>query len=289
MKLLLTFMLPLFFTSALTAKNRVPDKELFVYERGYQNTKTIVFLHGSGSNSNMWLKHIAALDSNFHCIAPDFPGHGKSNHIEWTNLDEVAGIIAEIIKTKGHGKVHVVGLSLGGSVIYKLLEKYPELIDKAIIDGASAVPIKGASFIIFGVTLTSPLLKTNWMMRAMAKGIGIPKEEYASFKEDIRMVSPKSFRRAMSQANRSRVDIQNCDFCSPTFFVSGGTESGTMHESHRILARKITGSECALYPGKGHAWMVGDVNTHIQLVKYWFANEVFPEQLTSFKTEKNHF
>ena len=266
----------------VSAKNRLEAKDQFVYESGKQHAKTIVFLHGSGSNSNMWLKHIAALDSTFHCIAPDFPGHGKSNHIEWTNLEDVAGAVAEIIKTKGHGKVHVVGLSLGGSLILKLLERYPELIDKAIIDGASKEPIKGSSFVIFGVTVISPFLKTNLMMKIMAKSLEIPEEEYASFKQDINMVSRKSFRKAMTQANRLKIDVEDCSFTSPTFFVSGEKESGTMHNSHRVLAMKLPASECAWYPGKGHAWMVSDVNTHIQLAKYWFLNEEFPAMLKSY-------
>src|SRR4030043_2464382 len=114
MKPLLAIMISIFSVHTLTAKNPIEAKELFVYESGTQHAQTIVFLHGSGSSSNMWLKHIAVLDSSFHCIAPDLPGHGRSNHIEWTDLDKVADIIAELIKTKSKGKVHVVGLSLGG-------------------------------------------------------------------------------------------------------------------------------------------------------------------------------
>lgn len=282
MKLFTTIMLSIICTSILTAKNRIEAKDLFVFETGKQHAKTIVFLHGSGSNSNMWLKHIAVLDRSFHCIAPDFPGHGKSNQIEWSNLDEVAHAISELIKTKGHGKVHVVGLSLGGSLIYKLLDRYPDLIDKAIVDGASAVPIKGSSLVIFGVKLTSPFLKTNLMMKIMAKSLGIPDVEYAAFKEDIQMVSRKSFRLAMAQANRLKIDIENCSFKSPTFFVSGETESETMHHTHRVLSKKLPGSECAWYPSKGHAWMVGDLSTHIQLVKYWLLNDEFPTQLRAY-------
>jgi pimeloyl-ACP methyl ester carboxylesterase len=275
-------MLSILFANAVTAKNHFEAKDLFVYESGKQHDKTILFLHGSGSNSNMWLKHIAALDSTFHCLAPDFPGHGKSNHIEWTNLDEVADVMAELIKTKGHSKVHVVGLSLGGSLIYKLLDRYPDLIDKAIIDGASAFPIKGSAFVIFGVTITSPLLKTNMMMKIMAKSLGIPNEEYAAFKEDIKMVSRKSFRRAMSQANRLKIDVENCSFTTPTFFVSGEKESETMHLSHRVLSKKLPESQCAWYRAKCHAWMVSDVNTHIQLVKYWLLSNEFPNQLRAY-------
>lgn len=282
MKLLFTIMLSFICANNVIAKSRIEAKDLFVHESGKQNSKTIVFLHGSGSNSNMWLKHIAALETDFHCLAPDFPGHGKSNNTEWTKLSEVADAVGEIIKIKGHGKVHIVGLSLGGSLIYNLLERYPELIDKAIIDGASAVPISGSAFVILGVNLSSPFLKTKMMMNIMAKGIGIPEDQYATFKEDISQVSRKSFRRAMSQANRSKVDLNSCSFSSPTFFVSGENESKTMHNSHLVLSKKIPESECARYPGKGHAWMVSDIQTHIELLKYWFQNDKFPKLLESY-------
>ena len=123
-------------------------------------------------------------------------------------------------------------------------------------------------------------------MKIMAKSIGIPDEDYASFKEDIRMVSCKSFRRAMSQANRLKVDLKNCSFSTPTFFVSGEKESETMHSTHRVLSEQMPESECAWYPVKGHAWMVGDINTHIQLVKYWFIKVDFPVLLKSFYIAK---
>jgi pimeloyl-ACP methyl ester carboxylesterase len=282
MKLLLPIMISNCSVQSLSAINPIEAKDLFVYESGTQHAQTIVFLHGSGASSNMWLKHIAVLDSSFHCIAPDLPGHGRSNHIEWSDLENVADVIAELIKSKSEGKVHVVGLSLGGSLIYKLLDKYPSLIDKVVIDGASAVPIKGSSFVIFGVNLTSPFLKTNMMIKIMAKSLGIPKDEFASFKDDIITVSRKSFRRAMSQANQLKVDLKNCTFSSPTFFVSGETESQTMHNSHQILSKILPNSECAFYPAKGHAWMVSDIHTHIQLVMYWFLNDKFPIQLKSY-------
>lgn len=275
-------MISIISASTITANKSIEVSDLFVFESGKQHKETILFLHGSGSSSNMWLKHIAVLESSFHCIAPDLPGHGRSNQIEWTNLDHVSDIIAELIKSKSLGKVHVVGLSLGGSLIYKLLEKYPDLIEKVIIDGASAVPIKGSAFVIFGVNLTSPFLKSNLMLKIMAKNLGIPDNEFNSFKQDFSMVSNKSFRKAMSQANRLKVDIKNITFNHPIFFVSGEKESVTMHDSHQELSQKIPHCESAYYPNKGHAWMVSDVNTHIQLIKYWLLNEPFPENLKHF-------
>jgi len=57
----------------LTANYSIQAKEMFVNESGTQHDQSIVFLHGSGSRSKMWLKHIAVFDSSFHCLAPDLP------------------------------------------------------------------------------------------------------------------------------------------------------------------------------------------------------------------------
>jgi pimeloyl-ACP methyl ester carboxylesterase len=253
--------------------------DLFVAESGTENARAILFLHGSGANSSMWKEHFNQLSGRFHCIAPDLPGHGKSNKVEWTSLDEVADAVASIIRAKGKGPMHVVGLSLGGSLIYRLLEKYPELIDRALIDGASAVPIKGSGGIIFGVTMVSPFLHWDPVIKVMAKSLDVSQEEMPNFRQDMKTVSRRSFRKAMTQANRSRLDMENCRIQNPTFFVSGGNESATMHDSHKALSGKIPGSGFAWYPGKGHAWLVSDSKSHIELIRYWLMNEPFPQKL----------
>ncbi|KXT82117.1 alpha/beta fold hydrolase [Streptococcus panodentis] len=256
--------------------------QLFIEESGQENAKSIIFLHASGSSSQMWRHHLAALENDFHCIAVDLPGHGKSSDIEWTDFDEVTDMLAAIIRSKAHGKPHLVGLSLGGSLILKLLEKDAELVDKVIVDGASHQPIKGYRRVIVMVYLMSLLKNRKLMAKLMTKMMqkdGVPKEECQVFVGDLQRAARKSFRRAMSQANRLKV---HADFDNPAFFVSGGKESATIHESHQMLAQKNAWSECASYPNKGHAWLFSDVETHIQLLRYFFQNAAFPEKLKRF-------
>jgi hypothetical protein len=83
----------------------------------------------------------------------------------------------------------------------------------------------------------------------------------------------------MSQANLLRLNLQ---FDNSAFFVSGGKEAETIHDWHRRLADKNARSECAYYPGKGHAWLFSDVDTHIQLLRYFFQDVAFPEKLKRF-------
>ncbi len=255
---------------------------LFIDERGQQNPKSIIFLHASGSSSQMWRHHVAALEQDFHCILVDLPGHGASRDIEWTNFDDIVEMIVAIIKSKAHGKPHLVGLSLGGSLILKLLEKHSSLIDKVIVDGANPQPIKGYRKIIAIVYLMSFLKNTKVVANLLTKMMqedGVPAQDVQRFVADFQKVSRRSFRRAMSQANLLRLELQ---FDNPAFFVSGGKEAETIHDWHRMLVQKNARSKCAYYPSKGHAWLFSDVDTHIQLLRYFFQNASFPEKLKGF-------
>ena len=230
----------------------------------------------------MWWHHVAALEQDFHCILVDLPGHGASRDIEWTNFDDVVEMIVAIINSKAHGKPHLVGFSLGGSLILKLLEKHSSLIDKVIVDGASPQPIKGYRKIIAIVYLMSFLKNTKFvanLLTKMMKEDGAPVQDVQHFVADFQRAERRSFRRAMSQANLLRLDLQ---FDNSAFFVSGGKEAEAIHNWHRRLAQKNTRSECAYYPDKGHAWLFSDVDTHIQLLGYFFQGATFPEKLKRF-------
>ncbi len=257
--------------------------DLFVKETGQEHEQTIIFLHATGSSSRMWQHHMASLEKDFHCIAIDLPGHGKSAEVEWTNFDDVADKIVNIIQAKAHGKPHLVGLSLGASLALKLLERQPDLLDRVMIDGASHQPIKGYRKVIVTVYVASFLKNTKFvtnMMTKMMQADGVSEQDVQLFIEDMKHTARKSFRRAMSQANLLRL---NLNLVNPVFLVSGGKESPSMHESHQLLASQNSQSDCAYYPDKGHAWLFSDVDTHIQLVQHFLQGAPFSEKLCHFK------
>lgn len=259
-------------------KREVAIKNVFILESGIKNTESIIFLHAVGSSSAMWKAHFRAL-TNFHCIAPDLPGHGKSNQYPWTTIDETTTLVANIIKTKCDGKAHVVGLSLGGGVALNLLNKYPELVGKAVIDGQSVQPIKGAALAIAGVTAIAPFIHANVVINILSKMLGVSKEGFANFKRDMKLVRPASFRCAFRDANRLSLPDSVSHIKSPILFVSGEKEAGIMHQTHRAYAQKISDSQCFYYPGKGHGWMAEDVQTHTAMCRYWFDNGTVPAKI----------
>jgi pimeloyl-ACP methyl ester carboxylesterase len=260
--------------------------KLFIRESGFEKENSIIFLHGVCASSNMWLGHMRSL-TNFHCVAPDFPGHGQSNQCQWTNIDEVTDWIANIIKTKCHGKAHVVGLSLGGAVGLNLLNKYPALIDKAIIDGCSAKPLRGIGFILFGIALIAPFIRTNAVIKFIAGMYGMKTSDADDhFVKDWKSVRPKSFRRALSDANRISLPDNVSHIKSRVLFVSGAKEPRITHRTHQTYSFLITGSKCLYYPEKNHGWLSDDPETHINMCQYWFENGDIPEKLVSCDHQK---
>lgn len=207
------------------------------------------------------------------------PGHGNSRDIEWTNFDDVVEIVADAIKDRARGKPHLVGFALGGYLILKLLEKHADLVDKVIVDGAGHRPITGNRK---GIAMTHllPLLKNTrivaQLLTMIMRGNGVPEPDCRILIEDLQRARRKSVQRAMSQAATLKVDAV---FDNPALFVSGEYEAAAIHDSHRTLAQKNPCSECVYYPNRGHAWLFGDIASHIQLVRYFLLGDDFPEKL----------
>jgi len=153
------------------------------------------------------------------------------------------------------------------------------LVDRAIIDGSSPTPIQGSAGVVCGVTMVSPFLHWDPVIRIMAKSLSISEEEFPDFRNDMKGVSKRSFRKAMVQANRAKTNLDQFPDQIPVFFVSGEKESATMHKGHQVLAIKNPKSGYAWYPSLGHAWMVKDGQTQTELIRSFFLKEPFPPKL----------
>jgi pimeloyl-ACP methyl ester carboxylesterase len=109
---------------------------LFCHEHHKERKASIVFLHGGGIGSWMWDPQVKYF-SDYHCIVPDLPAHGRSAGTPLTTVPAMADMIAEVIRTYAHGsRAHVVGLSLGAQITVALLSQAAELVDHAVVSSA---------------------------------------------------------------------------------------------------------------------------------------------------------
>jgi len=99
-----------------------------------EGSQTLLFLHGLGSYLKGWKKNIEVLQSNFRCIAIDFPGYGKSSK---GNLPYGMKFFAQTVKEFIHhlnlDRVVLVGHSMGAQVALTIAVTRPEFLDKLIL------------------------------------------------------------------------------------------------------------------------------------------------------------
>ena len=88
-----------------------------------------VFVHGWAMNSAVWDDCIAHLPDWINPIVVDLPGHGTMAEVDARSLDDYVKTLVPLV----HCPVLWVGWSLGGLVVLRLAELYPERVAAALL------------------------------------------------------------------------------------------------------------------------------------------------------------
>lgn len=99
----------------------------FYRELGNPEARTIFIAHGWLGLSEHWLKFGEYLaDSGFHVIIPDLPNHGRSFHTDMFSYDSMARFLYDFLSNHSFGKPILIGHSMGGKIIMKMADFYPQ-------------------------------------------------------------------------------------------------------------------------------------------------------------------
>jgi len=102
----------------------------------------VVLLHGGGPGATGWSNYspnIEALSRHFRVIAPDMPGFGDSDAVDFKTLDHVEAA-AQLLDALGIEKAAFVGNSMGGHNSIRLAAERPERVSHLITMGPPLQP-----------------------------------------------------------------------------------------------------------------------------------------------------
>ena len=117
-------------------KVKVNDIEMYYELHG--EGEPLVLLHGFFGSSQMWAQWIPELKQHFQLIIPDLRGHGRSTNPskQYTARQSSKDILA-LLDHLSIDRFNAMGVSSGGDILLHLSTKYPEPIDKMVMDGTA--------------------------------------------------------------------------------------------------------------------------------------------------------
>ena len=241
---------------------------MYVHESGTPGSPAIVFIHGLGQSGLEWRRHMAEL-AGFHCLAPDLPGFGRSNHLPLPSNERIADLLAELIEARvPAGRAHIVGISWGALLTQVLMRRHPDRVDRAVADGPPVVwPRWARPLMLCSLTLVTPFLHTRPVLALYRDIVDA---------DDLRVASRLAFWKvwAVSVPNLTPVTGAPC----PTLLVAGEKE-GLDRPGHAALAPLMPHAEAWFAPGLGHCWQRKAPDLHIRMLEAWFTGQELPSEL----------
>lgn len=252
---------------------------LHVDQTGTPGAPAVVFLHGIGTSGWMWWKQTPAF-ADFHCLNVDLPGHGKSNHVPWVSLEQAADEIAAVIDSyAANGRAHIVGLSLGGHIALILLEHHARLLERVVISGVTAAPWANRALLKPQLWLLTSVMRSRWFADMQARAYNLPPDAQAALRENLRAMSPATYRRIAEQVADYGVPPALGSVNTPTLVTAGSRESTNITGAVRAIAGLMPNGQGRIAPGVGHGWNVEAPELFNETVRAWLSGAPLPPAL----------
>lgn len=242
-------------------------------ECGDTSGPLIVFIHGGGVSGWMWKKQLEYF-TNYHCLVPDLPGHGKSVNSTTFNIHTSATKIIELIEEKGNGKtVSVIGFSIGAQILIEMLSIKPNLMNYAIINSALVRPIPLARMWATSLKLFLPLINNRSFSRIQAKSMYIDANDFETYYQESRLMDKQLFVSIML-ANMTYTLPANFKSASSKILVTvGEKEKSIMKKSLADIVKNNPNCKGLVIPKVGHGVSLANPDFFNKLVDDWIRSE----------------
>ncbi|MEW7290132.1 alpha/beta fold hydrolase [Aquimarina sp. 2304DJ70-9] len=180
--------------------------DIFYREAGSKSKPTILLLHGYPTSSHMFRNLIVDLADDYHVLAPDYPGYGRSeqppmSEFEYT-FDNMATIIEGFLAKLEVQKFSVYLMDYGAPVGFRIASKYPERIESLIVQNGNAYEE--------GITDFWNPLKKYWKNPSLENGKALEgfhsidglKWQYTHGVKDVSKISPDNWEIDLRHINR---------------------------------------------------------------------------------------
>jgi len=232
-----------------------------IIERGDPRGLPVIFLHGFPFSHKMWQGQLEAMPPNFRAIAYDLRGLGHSDcgDGQYTIEGHVDDLIALMDRLQIPGAI-LVGLSMGGYIALRALERNPERILGAVLCDTRSeadtdeVKLRRAAQIKDVKARGSAAFAEGFLPAIFAQETFSKNPEAVAKIRDVIIKTPPLSIAGTLLALAARSDTTSSlgKIQVPTLLLVGEKDGVTPPDTARAMHEKIPGSRLEILPGAGH-------------------------------------
>ena len=111
---------------------------------GNVKAPTLLLIPGLGVSYEIFLPLIRLTEDKFRVVAAEVDGFSLGKFTRFTSVDDQAAQVIDYIKANCDGRLDCAyGLSLGGKILSRILERNEIVVDHAVLDAAPLLPLPG--------------------------------------------------------------------------------------------------------------------------------------------------
>jgi len=228
---------------------------------GAQKHGSIIFLHGFPFDQTMWKKQVEFLQKDFLCITYDIRGLGKSDPGDGQfTMEMFADDFFAIIDELHLDKPVLCGLSMGGYLAFRVLERNQKLFSAAILCDTRAESDGDMP----------KLKRANGIKQINAEGVEKFVEGFVPncFSEKFKNENIEEYTTYLERSKKSNpIGVKGCLLAMqgrtsttsflpglkiPTLLLCGAEDNLTPQHEMKAIAEKIPNSKYLTVPAAGH-------------------------------------
>jgi pimeloyl-ACP methyl ester carboxylesterase len=219
---------------------------------------TVLLIHGFPLSRTMWNPQLEAIKAaGWLPIAPNLPGFGGAPLVQHTSMDTYADCAFQSLVAVGVKRAVIVGLSMGGYVAFRFLEKYPDVVSGLVLVDTRAGADTDESRA--GRHATAARVEregVSGLANDMLGKLVAPqatqavKDELLEVMRSASAAGTAAAARAMAARPDSRPMLEQVGV--PTLIVVGAEDALTPPAMSEEMHKLVPGSRLEVIPGVGH-------------------------------------
>jgi 3-oxoadipate enol-lactonase len=230
------------------------------YREAGRGARTLVFLHGVGTDAESWALQLAEFGQHYRAIAWNMPGYGGSAPLALPSFAGMADALRDLLDELAVPRVDLIGHSYGGMVAQEFAARHPSRLRTLTLSGTSPAFGKadGEWQRAFVRQRLAPLEAGKSMAELAPKFVGsligpaADEEGIALARRSVAQVPAETFAAGV----RLLVTFDRRDALAtikvPTLVVAGERDTNAAATMMEKMAARIPGAEYVCLQDVGH-------------------------------------